>query len=58
MDDMLMVVETTFYQDAMHSLKGQGHVTINKPVISIIYFVVQMWPLCSVQISEVGVNLQ
>ena len=39
-------------------LKGQGHVTVNKPVISIIYIVVHMWPLCSVQILVDGVNPQ
>ena len=39
-------------------LKGQGHVTVNKPVISIIYIVVHMWPLCSAQILVDGVNPQ
>ena len=37
-------------------LKGQGHVTVNKPVISIIYIVAHTWPLCSVQILVDGVN--
>ena len=37
-------------------LKAQGHVTVNKPVISIIYIVSHTWPLCSVQILVDGVN--
>ena len=37
-------------------LKAQGHVTVNKPVISIIYIVSHTWPLCSAQISVHGVN--
>ena len=40
------------------SLKGQGYVTVNKPVISRIYIVAHMWPLCSVQILVDGVNPQ
>ena len=39
-------------------LKGQGHLTINKPVISIIYIVAHTWPLCSAQILVEGVNPQ
>ena len=39
-----------------NTLKGQGHVTVNKPVISRIYIVAHMWPLCSTQISVDGVN--
>ena len=31
------------------ALKGQGHVTANKPVIFIIYIVAHTWPLCSAQ---------
>ena len=38
------------------NLKAQGHVTVNKPVISIIYIVSHMWPLCSAQILVDGVN--
>ena len=38
------------------TLKGTGHVTVNKPVISIIYIVVHTWPLCSGQILVDGVN--
>ena len=38
------------------SLKAQGHVTVNKPVISIIYIVSHTWPLCSAQILVDGVN--
>ena len=38
------------------SLKGQGHVTVNKPVISRISIVAHTWPLCSAQISVDGVN--
>ena len=37
-------------------LKAQGHVTVNKHVISIIYIVVHAWPLCSAQILVDGVN--
>ena len=39
-------------------LKGQGHVTVNKPVISIIYIVVHTWRLSSAQILVDGVNPQ
>ena len=39
-----------------YSLKAQGQVTVNKPVISIIYIVSHTWPLCSVQILVDGVN--
>ena len=39
-------------------LKAQGHVTVNKLVISIIYIVAHTWPLCSAQILVDGVNLQ
>ena len=35
---------------------GQGHITVNKPVISVIYIVAHMWPLCSAQILVDGVN--
>ena len=37
-------------------LKGHGHVTVNKPVISKIYIVAQTWPLCSAQILVDGLN--
>ena len=37
-------------------LKGQGHVTVNKPVVSTIYIVAHTWPLCSAQILVDGVN--
>ena len=39
-------------------LKAQGHVTVNKPVISGIYIVSHTWPLCSAQILVDGVNPQ
>ena len=39
-------------------LKGQGHVTINKPVISIISIVAYTWPSCSEQILADRVNPQ
>ena len=39
-------------------LKGQGQVTVNKPVISMIYIVAHTWPLCSAQILVDGVNPQ
>ena len=32
------------------TVKAQGHVTVNKLVISMIYIVAHMWPLCSAQI--------
>ena len=37
-------------------LKGQGHVTVNKPVISRICIVTHTWPLCSVQSLVDGAN--
>ena len=37
-------------------LKAQGHVTVNKPVISMIYIASHTWPLCSAQILVDGVN--
>ena len=37
-------------------LKGQGHVTVNQPIISIIYIVAHTWPLCSAHILVDGVN--
>ena len=40
----------------MLSLKAQGHVTVNKHVISIIYIVSHTWPLCSAKILVDGVN--
>ena len=39
-------------------LKGQGHVTVNKPVISRIYIVAHTWQLRSAQILVEGVNPQ
>ena len=35
-------------------LKGQGHVTVNKCVISIIYIAAHTWPLSSAQILVDG----
>ena len=35
-------------------LKGQGHVSVNKPVISRVYIVAHTWPLCSVQFFQWG----
>ena len=35
-------------------LKEQGHLTVNKPVISRIYIVAHTWPLCSAQIVVDG----
>ena len=37
---------------------GQGHVTVCKPAISIIYIVAHTWPLFSAQILVDGVNPQ
>ena len=45
-------------QNESKLLKGQGHVTVNKPVISIIYIVAHTWPLCPTQILVAGVNPQ
>ena len=39
-------------------LKAQGHVTVNKPVISVIYIITYTWPLCSAQSLVDGVNPQ
>ena len=39
-------------------LNGQGHITANKPVISMIYFVAHTWPLCCAQILVDGVRPQ
>ena len=39
-------------------LKGQGHVTVNKPVVSIICIVSHTWPLRSAQILMDEVNPQ
>ena len=44
--------------DETDPLKGQGHVTINKPVVSVIYIVAHTWQLCSAQILVDGVNPQ
>ena len=41
---------------AKSTLKGQGHVAVNKPVTSRIYIVSHTWPFCSVQILVDGVN--
>ena len=38
------------------NLKAQGHVTVNKPVISVIYIVTHTWPWCSAQILVDRVN--
>ena len=46
---------TYFYMDAL-PLKALGHVTVNKPVISIIYIVFHTWPLCSAQLLVDGAN--
>ena len=40
------------------AMKEQGHVTVNKPVISMIYIVGHTWPLFSAQILVDGVNPQ
>ena len=39
-----------------NTLKGQGHVTVNKHVISMIYIVAHTWTLCSAQTLVDGVN--
>ena len=38
------------------NLKRQGHISVNKPVISRVYIVAHTWPLCSEQIFVDGVN--
>ena len=40
----------------LYTLKAQGRVTVNKPIISIIYVVSHTWPLCSAKILVDGVN--
>ena len=45
------------YLSVSNCLKGQSHVTVNKPVISGIYIVGHTLPLCSAQILVDGVNL-
>ena len=40
------------------NLKGQDHVTVNKPAMYIIYIVAHTWPLCSAQILVDGLNPQ
>ena len=42
----------------MVRIKGPGHVTVNKPIISRIYIGSYMWPLCSAQILVDEVNPQ
>ena len=42
--------------DETGPLKGQGHVTVKKSVISIIYIVPHTWPLCAAHILVDGVN--
>ena len=42
--------------DETEPLKGQGLVTVNKPVISRIYIVAHTWPLSSAKILVDGVN--
>ena len=39
-------------------VRGQGHITVNKPVISVTYIAAHTWPLCSAQILVDGVNPQ
>ena len=53
-------VSESFVFRSVHwwALQGQGHITVNKAVISIIYIVVHTWPLCSAQILMDGVNPQ
>ena len=41
---------------SMITLKAQGHVTVNKPVLSSIYIVAHAWSLCSAQILVDEVN--
>ena len=44
------------YDAGLSGLKRQGHVTVNKAVISRIYIVVQMWPFSSEQLLVDEVN--
>ena len=37
-------------------LKGLGHITVNKPVISRMYIVAHTWPLCYAQSFVDGVH--
>ena len=43
-------------QAEQFALKGQGDITLNKPVIVRIYVVAHTWPLCSVRIFVDGVS--
>ena len=49
-----MKISANYEKDRL-TLKGQGHVTINKPVISRIYIVAHKWSSCAAQISVDGV---
>ena len=53
---LIALISEMSFVTLCYGLKGQGHVTVNKPVISIIYIVAHTWPLCSVQILVDGVN--
>ena len=50
-------VPTRIHKKFQKHLKGQGHVTVNRPVISMVYIVAHTWPLCSTQMVD-GVNPQ
>ena len=53
--DVFYVVVVVFFS-VFFPLKGHGHVTVNKPVISIIYIVAHTCPLCAAQILGDWVN--
>ena len=57
-DGILDYLEGTWLSQTQNCslLKGQGHVTVNKPVTSRIYIIAHTWPLCSVQILVDGMN--
>ena len=54
--NQFLIKKTSIAKYSVVCLKAQGHVTVNKPVISRIYIVARTWPLCSVQILVDGVN--
>ena len=54
------VLQFEHYSNLLQNLilKGQGHVTVNNPVISIIYIVAHTWALYSTKILVDRVNPQ
>ena len=59
-EEAFVTPETKFswFRSFLSTLKAQGHLTVNKPVFSMIYVVAHTLPLCSAQILVDGVNPQ